>query len=192
VIERVGYDIEPYEIGELSVKNVRITSRQRLVTNGFNKVRRDSYEFSSKAIAQGGIGQEGDWLDGLEFTFKNRSAKRVIYIGLDLGFPETEVTGPEMVYQIRKGEFPQANKTLLGPVEPILLEVGDVTTLRLSAQQLKGLSDFLALRKFQLADLNKAVLRLTSIFYEDGTKWSQGSYYKPNPDKPGGYERITQ
>ena len=192
VIERVGYDIEPYEIGDLSVKNVRITSRERLVTNGFNKVLRDSYEFSSKAIAHGGIGQEGDWLERLEFTCKNRSAKRVIYIGLDLGFPETEVIGPQMIYRISKGEFPQSNKTMLRPTEPLLLEAGEVTTLTLSAQQLKALKDFLGLRKFQLADLNKAVLGMTSIFYEDGTKWSQGNYYKPNADKPGGYEKLVQ
>ena len=192
VIERVGYDIEPFEIGGLSVKNVRIASRERLVTNGFTKTIRDSYEFSSKAIAQGGTGQEGDWLEGLEFTLRNRSAKQVIYIGLDLGFPETEVNGPQMVYQISKGEFPQSNKTLLRPVEPLLLEAGEVMTLRLSAQQLKVLKDFLGRRKFQLADLNKAVLGLTSIFYEDGTRWLRGSYYKPNPDKLGGYEKIVQ
>ena len=78
------------------------------------------------------------------------------------------------------------------PAEPLLLEAGGVTTLTLSAQQLKALRDFLGLRKFQLADLNKAVLRMTSIFYEDGTMWSQGNYYRPNPDKPGGYEKLVQ
>ena len=191
-IEKAGYDIEPYEISDLSVNNVKITPRERLVSNGFMKVRRESYEFSVKAKALSSGGPEGEWLEGLEFSFTNRSTKRVTCIGLELGFPETEVNGPQMVYRFSRGNSWESAKDPSRLVEPLALESGEVVTLRLSDKHLKALTNFLALRKVHLAGLNRAVMKVIDIRYEDETRWSGGAYYRPNPDKPGAYYRIVQ
>jgi hypothetical protein len=193
VIEKAGYNNEPYEIGDLSVKGVKITSREALVSNGFTKARRDSYEFSAESVAKNGGGQEEDWLENLEFTIKNKSYKQITYIGLSIQFPETEVNGPIMVYNsLGLGIPPKASAEQVKQSTPLALAFGDTATFTLSAQQLKLIKEFLALRKFQLAGLNKAAINIETVILEDGIMWSVGHYYKPNSSAPGGYERIDQ
>jgi hypothetical protein len=193
VVEKMGYDNEPYEIGNLSVKNITITSRERLVSNGFMKVRRDSYEFSAKSAAKSSGEQEEEWLEELQLTLKNKSDKQITYIGLSIQFPETEVNGPMMVYnQLGLGIHPKASAERVKQSTPLVLVPGDTVTFTLSAQQLKLIKDFLALRKFQLAGLNKVAINIETVIHEDGIMWSAGHYYKPNSSAPGGYERIDQ
>jgi hypothetical protein len=46
----------------------------------------------------------------------------------------------------------------------LALEPGGAVTIRLSSEHLKSTKDFLALRKFQLADLNRAVISIDGRF----------------------------
>ena len=73
---------------------------------------------------------------------------------------------------------------------PLALAPGDTVAFNLSSQQLKLMKDFLALKKFQLAGLNKAVIRIEITIFEDGIMWSAGHYYRPSSSAPGGYTRI--
>ena len=192
-VERVRYEKEPYEITNLTVKNVKIAPLERLVSNGFTKARRESYEFSAKAVAKSSGGQEEEWLENLQLTLKNKSDKQITHLGLSIQFPETEVNGPMMVYnQLSLGIHPKATAERVKQSSPLALEPGDKVNFILSAQQLKLIKDFLALRKFQLAGLNKAVLNVETVILEDGIMWSAGHYYKPNSSVLGGYERIDQ
>ncbi len=61
----------------------------------------------------------------------------------------------------------------------------------LSAEELRRLKQFLALRNFQVTNLNKLVIRIVSVVFADGMKWEMDYYYRPNPSAPGGYERIN-
>jgi len=201
VIERAKYDAEPYEISNLSVKKVEITPQEKFVPNGFTKVRRDSYEFNVKTVTASGGGQEGDWLEELKFEIKNKSGKEMTYIFIELRLPETEVNGPMMVHQTHLGINPkvsiEAEKSrayaeMLKHEKRLALETGDSLTFTLSAQQVKAVNDFLAGRKFQLSDLNRAVLDIGYVLFADGMKWERGKYWKPNPNLPLAYELISQ
>jgi hypothetical protein len=193
VVEKAEYNNEPCEIGDLSVKGVRVLSQERLVSNGFTKVRRDSYEFSAESVAGNSGGQKEDWLENLKLTIKNKSDQQINYIGLAIQFPETEVNGPVMVYSPPAlGIHPKAATVRMPQSTPLALAPGDTTTFALSASQLKLMKDFLALRKFQLGGLNRAVIRLETVTLEDGKMWSTGHYYKPNSSAVGGYERVDQ
>gem|GEM_PF-2585882 len=191
VIEKAWQDKAPYEISDLSVKNVKITSRERLVDSGFTKVRKDSYEFSAESIAKNGGGLEEDWLENLEFTIKNKSDKQITYIGLSILFPETKINGPMMVSNLLQlGINPKISAEHRKQSTPFVLATGDKITFRLSAQRLKQINDFLHNRKFQLAELNKAEISVVLLAFEDGIIWSAGRYLRPSSSAPGGYERI--
>src|SRR5262245_42886394 len=175
-IERKQFPNEPFRFGDLKVKNVTISPREK---------------FSASSIAATGGGQVEDWIDKLSFTIKNTSNKRITYINIELDFPETSVNGPMMVYnQLAMGIHPKALENHLKHGAPLALEPGDSTTFVFSPEHLQLVRQFLADRNFQLADLNDATIRIDQVIFDDATKWSQGYDYRPNPNVRGGYERI--
>jgi len=177
VIERKDFQSEPFRFGDLSVRKVKIAP---------------SVKFSARSIAESAGGQFEDWLENLSFTIKNTSSKRMIYINLEMDFPETAVNAPMMVYnQLGIGIHPRAVGDALKNGVPLELEPEEVTTFYLSSEQLRLIKEFLALKNLQLADLNRATIRIDHIFFSDGTKWSQGYEYRPNPCVRGGYERVN-
>ncbi|MBO0720419.1 MAG: hypothetical protein J2P41_06340 [Blastocatellia bacterium] len=195
-VEIASYDNEPYEINDLTVKNVKLHPGWSYSDPEESFVRRikQSYKFSARSVAGDGGGREEDWLENLQFSVKNNSDKKVNYIGLSIQFPETTVNGPLMVDNslnlgIRPSDSPEwASKKI-----PLSLGPADSVTLTLSAQNLKSIKDFLALRKFQLSGLNKAVIRMEEIYYlDDSIMWLTGSYYRPSTTTPGRYERIDK
>jgi hypothetical protein len=193
VIENDEYKSVPCAIVELSVKNVKIKSRETLVSVGFNQVPRDWYEFSAESVAKNGGGAKEDWLENLALTIKNKSDKQITYIGLSIRFPETTINGPMMVYNLLNlGIHPKVSTRLVEQSTPLMLAPGNTTTFTLSTQKLKNIKSFLAFRKFQLAELNKADLSLDTLIFEDGIRWYAGDFYKPSSSTPSGYIRIEQ
>lgn len=178
IIQRKHFSNEPFVFDGLSVKKVKIAP---------------SVKFNARLTAESGGGQVEDWVENLSFTIKNTSNKRMIYINVELDFPETTVNGrPLMVYdQLSIGIHPRAFGDALRYGKPLALEPGDITTASLSGDRLRLLNEFLASGKFQLADLTQVNIRIDHIIFDDGTKWSQGYQYKPNPAGRGGYEQIN-
>jgi hypothetical protein len=82
--------------------------------------------------------------------------------------------------------------------QKLSLKPGETITFTLSAKKQASLKNFLASGGFQLASLNKLVIRIDYIIFEDGMMWEQGNWYKPvegeepAPGKPGKYERVNQ
>jgi len=176
-IERYERPGEPFEFDNLSVRKAKIALSQR---------------FSAKSFAERSGGNEGDWLEDLEFTLRNTSSRQITFILLQLQFPETEVDGPLMAFNQRIGVHPKASVEPAKNYKPLNLQPGDTVTFSLSARELNLLKEFISYRKFDLADLNKLVVRIVTVAFSDGTKWEQDYYYRPNPTAPGGYERVNQ
>lgn len=177
IIEKKEFPDEPFEFSNLKVKHTKIALKQK---------------FSARALAEKAGNQSTDWIENLEFSIKNASPKRMTYISIELDFPETTTNGPMMVYnQLGIGVHPKALTTNIKSETPLALESGDVVNFTMSPQRLQILKDFLASRNFQLADLNQVVVRIEYIFFDDGMKWAQGQYYRPNPNTRSGYELIT-
>ncbi|HEY3136439.1 MAG TPA: hypothetical protein VGL29_10465 [Blastocatellia bacterium] len=176
VIERREFLNEPFQFGGLTVKKVGILPGRK---------------FSLTSIAKNGA-EVDDWLEDLTFTLENTSAKRITYVDVELDFPETQGDRPMMVVnQLGIGRPPYGHEWTK-QIAPLMLEPGDKLTFNLSAQQLQMIKDFLALRKFQLKQLSRVIIRLGYLIFDDGIKWEIGRYYRPNPNAPGGYERISQ
>jgi hypothetical protein len=180
VIVTAEHTDDPLKFGDLlHLKNVKIVMGRK---------------FSAKSIAERGGGRVEDWLEYLEFSLKNISDKQITYIHLELQFPDTDLNGPPMVYrQLAIGIPPKPSKNVSLYRKPLALKSGDTLTFTLSDKDLQQIKDFLALGKFQLADTNKVVVQVLYLIFDDGIKWTLGgSYYRPNPSVPGGYERINQ
>jgi hypothetical protein len=171
VIEIKRFPNEPYRIGDLRVKNTEIVARQ---------------PFSAGSLTS----MTGDWLENLEFTVRNTSDRRITYIVIQIDFPETGVGAPMMVYPKGIGIPPAP------PVpprsRPLSLDPGDKTSIIITAPELEGIKDFLATRNYQLADLNKVVIRIATVAFDDGIKWEQGRLYRRSPGARSGYEEIKQ
>jgi hypothetical protein len=175
-IERTQFNNEPFRFGDLSVKKTNITLGEK---------------FSATSIARSGGGQTEDWLENLKFTVENTSEKPITYIDVELDFPETmSARGMMVVNQLGIGVPPFVSGDRLKQTTPLMLDPAETITFMLSAQRLQMIKDFLAFKNFQLGDLNRVTIRIGYLVFEDGTKWEIGRYYRPNPNAPGGYERI--
>jgi len=176
VIEVKEFSNKPFEISDLSVKEVNILPGQK---------------FNVRTVAE----SEG-WLDNLRFNIKNKWDKQIIFIKIDLEFPETLAPGrPLMKDKLDIGIHPQATGNAKRFGKPLALNPGEKFTYTLSEQWLTQIKRFLEQGGFQLANLNKAVIRISNIFFDDGTAWAEGDWYRHNPNNstaPGGYERIKQ
>lgn len=175
LIERYERPGEPFEFGNLSARKTKIELRQK---------------FNAKSLGESEVNPE-DWLENLEFSLKNKLGKQITFILAQLQFPETEVSGPKMVYSLRVGIPPTPSENDVKYGRPLALAPGNRVIVTLSSEELNQLKQFLALRNFKLSGLNKVVIRIVSVLFEDGMKWEMDYYYKPNPSAPGGYERIN-
>ncbi|MGA9772433.1 MAG: hypothetical protein WBV94_25595 [Blastocatellia bacterium] len=177
VIEKYDHGNEPVELDNLSIKTVKIAPGQK---------------FSAKAITEMGGGRVEDWLENLEFTINNKANKQITFILIEFQFPETDASGARMVYnKLGIGIPPKASANALKYSKQLALNSGDTTTYTLSTRDLTLIKDFLALNKFQLADLNEMAIRLVYVIFDDGMKWELRHYYRPNPGMPGGYELVN-
>jgi|GEM_PF-3231019 len=162
---------------DFSVRNVKIAPGQT---------------FSANSIAERSGGQTGEWLENLQFSFQNKSNKQITYITFGLQFLDTLATGPLMHYSgIGMGVKPNAPQGV-ATSEPLALNPGESVVFTLPAKELKGIKEFLGHRNFKIADLNKVVITVGYIIFDDGIKWSGGHHFKPNPNARGGYEQINQ
>jgi hypothetical protein len=176
VIERKRFAREPFQFGELSVGKVKIAPNAK---------------FSARSLAETSGGQVDDWIENLSFTIKNISTKRMIYINVELDFPETGVGRPLMVFnQLALGIPPQTPAESRSKFEPLALEPDDKITFSFSPDRLRIAKQFLASNHFQLGDLNRMNVRIDDIVFDDGMRWAQGYDYRPNPSVPTGYEQV--
>jgi len=176
VIEVKEFPNKPFELSDLSVNGLNILSGQKInVTT---------------------IAESEGWLDNLKFDIKNKWDKQIIFIKIDLEFPETWLAGrPLMKDHIVIGIHPQAKGNDKKYGKPLALNPGETIIYSHSNHQLELTKKFLERGGFYLANLNKAVIRISNVFFNDDTVWVEGNWFRHNPNNsaaPGGYEKINQ
>jgi hypothetical protein len=126
------------------------------------------------------IDNDEGWLSNTSFKIKNVSGKTILYVGMYLDFPETKVTGNIMTFPLRYGHNPLEQADAGQPQRLLPDRTADVS---LSAKEYEQLKSFI-LRRHQIADLHKVSLRVTTLYFEDGAIWSNGSWMRPDPGNP--------
>jgi hypothetical protein len=150
--------------------------------------------FSARSVAEKAGSTNEGWLERLQCTVKNQADKRILYVRFEVSFPDTMANGqPIMVYrELTLGIPPRASGAKSKNGEPLSLDPGQTQTLVISSEHLKVMDEFLALRQYRLNDLTRVDIQVLDLFFDDGTKWSGGGYYKPNPNAQWGWERIDR
>lgn len=145
------------------------------------KATKKSVEFGKK------FDGDKDWLKGLELRLKNVSDKEIVYLRVDLNFPETKYTGGEMSFRMDFGRKPGWTNT---PQTTISIAPGETVDLILDEQRYENLTRFVN-NGHHIASINKAHVRVGFIAFADGTAWSAGVFYRQDPNNPRQWNPIS-
>jgi hypothetical protein len=121
-----------------------------------------------------------DWFSDLTIKFKNVSKKPITYIDFNFVFPETAATGIKLADSLYYGVPPLKGL----PMSPKLLNTGETDEVVYDPPKLAHLKAFVGQRR-DLGDLTEANLSIQLVYFADGTHWSAGDYYRPDPTRPG-------
>ncbi|MDQ3821210.1 MAG: hypothetical protein M3362_26505 [Acidobacteriota bacterium] len=162
VIERENFPNPPFEIVEL-----KATTRP--------------LKFGEK------FDDDEEWLKKINFKLKNNSDKAIVHIIMYLEFPETASTGLMMSYPLQYGQRPKV-KVVTG--KPISLPKGETVSVSLTDVQYNELKRFIETRQ-SLNSINKVIVNVPSVYFEDGTLWSGGTMYRPDATAPNGMRAMN-
>lgn len=153
LVDQQRFENEPVEVVEVKAKGKRVKIGKR-------------------------FDDDDDWVKGMAWTVKNTSSKPITYMAVSLDFPETKSSGNVMTFTLRYGQNLRA-PALSG--EPIYLMPGDTMPVALSDLKYEELQKFIELRH-PVKSLREVSLRMFEVRFADGTVWSGGSFFKPDPN----------
>jgi hypothetical protein len=126
--------------------------------------------------------ENSDWLSRTSFQIVNVSGKPMIYLKINVRFPETIESGSEMVYSISFGRRPGLR---FQNAPPFLFKPNDALDVPLGAKY-SDISAFVSSRR-AIESMNKIQLEVSYIAFDDGSAWSVGTFMVPDPNDPGRY-----
>ncbi len=153
------------------------------------KARRDSKpseeaiksEESFKAVRLNESFDGGEhWLKGASFKYKNHLDKEIVWMELDLIFPETVSSGYEMAFPIRRGRHPDLNETAK---EPLSVKPGEEVTFTIDEAIYARLTRFVE-KRHPISTINKVIVGISLIIFADNTGYNGASYYRRDPSDP--------
>lgn len=119
-----------------------------------------------------------DWLKGAEIKLKNISGKEITFVEVDVNFPDTMSTGPEMSFRINLGRMHGMN--MPGKETLSLLPDADLNVV-IDEKRYADLVRFVKSRH-SIDEINKTHVRIGFVVFADGTAWGAGSFYKQDPN----------
>jgi hypothetical protein len=120
-----------------------------------------------------------DWLKGASFRLKNVSGKSIVFIELDVNFPETRASGPEMSFRINLGRVPNINHQSA----PLSVLPGGELDVDIDDKRYGGLVKFVQ-ERHSISDIGKARVEVGFVVFDDGMAWGAGSFYRQAPENP--------
>lgn len=133
-----------------------------------------------RAIALGeDFDGDSDWLSHLTFRIRNKSNKPVTFVQLDLDFPETIATGPIMMHRLLIGRRTDLSSTQSNAT--LHMEPNNEIEISLEPE-FKSIKRLIEARQGPMDKINNVMIRIGDVMFEDGTIYSGGGIFKPNPD----------
>ncbi|MBV9214732.1 MAG: hypothetical protein JO053_01040 [Acidobacteria bacterium] len=124
-----------------------------------------------------------DWLQRTAFRVENVSQKTIVYLKVNLLFPETKTSGPLMAFPISFGRKP--GSTLQSTADP--LQFAPNATLDVSvSDRYSDLSRFLS-ERHSVESMHRIELEVEFVAFEDGTAWIGGEFMIQDPNNPNRY-----
>ncbi len=130
---------------------------------------------------------EEHWLKGSSFRLKNHSNKEIVFIDLDLSFPETTSSGNEMAFPLKLGRRPGMPE--YDSKEPLSVKPGEEVILTVDEDTYARLTRFIEKRQ-PISSINKVRVGIGFVIFADLTGWDGGSYYRQDPSDPRRFKNI--
>jgi hypothetical protein len=123
--------------------------------------------------------EDQEWIKKTEIKLKNKFSKTVTYIQVNIDFPETATSGIMFQEQLLLGRHPVygAPKNQL----PLNLKPGESLEVLL-APEFDRIKKMIESRHSPIGFINKILIRLQDVGFDDGTVYAAGAFFKKNPD----------
>jgi hypothetical protein len=107
----------------------------------------------------------------------------IVYLRVNVNFPETRATGNLMSYGVSFGQRPGSKLKQTNP--PILLKKGETLDVFLEKEKEK-IYKFINERQ-PIESIKKVELEISFIIFEDKTAWSVGTFKRQDPENSDRY-----
>ena len=143
---------------------------------------------SQKVVEPGKAFDDDDeeWAGKIFLKVKNISDKAIVYLSVNINFPETRATGAMMSYPIVLGQMPGSKFRQFH--DPISLLPGDSLEIPVT-QNRERMKSFVE-QGMPFRDITKVELEIGFVVFADKTAWSAGSLKRQNPNNPDRYDPI--
>lgn len=130
-----------------------------------------------------------DWFKNAEFKIKNVSDEDIVYVELNLNFPDTKTTGNMLSFVFNLGSLP-SKETIDKKQETTILKPGEETSFKIDDSVYGHLTKNLQKRQ-SLSTIHKLEINFGFVHFKNGIAWrSSGQYLKQNPNNPREYVPI--
>lgn len=127
-----------------------------------------------------------DWIKNLTFKLENISGKRIVFLIVNVNFPQTRLTGNLMSYGINFGLRPDSKFRQTNP--PMLLKPAEILEVSLDREK-ERIYKFVNERQ-PIESIQKIELETGFIIFEDRTAWLAGSFLRQDSGDPDLYKHI--
>ena len=127
-----------------------------------------------------------DWFQGLSVVLENISDKNIIYVGAGFLFPrqDSEIgNAPPLYKSVSYGQHPNAPSGAFSKVQPLVLKPKEAITITLSDLALSEIKNGLKLLSYAHS-IKTIKFNLEEIYFDDGTGWAAGTWFRRNGDRP--------
>jgi hypothetical protein len=144
---------------------------------------------SQKAVEPGKTfdDDDDDWAGKIFLKVKNISDKPIVYLSVNMNFPETRATGAMMSYPIVMGQRPGSKFRQFH--DPIFLLPGESLDIPVT-QNHERMKSFVE-EGMPFRNIGKVELEVGFVIFADKTAWSAGIFKRQNPNNPDRYDPIT-
>jgi hypothetical protein len=129
---------------------------------------------------------DDDWLSTILLKIKNISDKPIVYLAINVNFPETRATGSMMSYPVEFGQQPGSK--FPAKRDPILMLPGDTLDIPLD-KHYSRIKSFVEYRS-RITDIRKLELEIGFVIFADRTAWAAGDFLRQDPNDPDHYINI--
>jgi len=142
-----------------------------------------------------------DWLKEITVVNKNLSSSKIVYVSVGAHLPETG-TGTQQSPRVgagnalgRKPEHAMysaltGQRRQESSAEAIVLEPGDELAMPLVSERDYDSIRSLIQDKQPLSGVRNCDAWVTTVYFEDGSKWAPANYWRPEEGTPGKYVSI--
>jgi hypothetical protein len=130
---------------------------------------------------------DDEWAGKIFLKVKNISEKPIVYVAVNINFPETRATGSMMSFPVMLGQLPGSKFRQFH--DPISLPPGESLEIpvRQNYAQMKSFVE----ERMPFRNIGKVELEIGFVVFADKTAWAAGGFKRQNANNPDRYDSIN-